>query len=276
MLATAHAGWVRILHWSGSLSLLALAFSGFVILMAHPRLYWGDAGNDLTPALIELPMSRNYQHGGWETPEYFGNRGGSNGARDATAAANVVTAGRTYDIFNQNGWGRSLHFLAGWGLVLSGLLYLGLGIARAHLRRHILPTADERRLAAIVRDLREHLGFRFRTASGGPSYGTLQKIAYSLVIFLAAPLMVITGLAMSPAITAAVPALVAVFGGFQSARTIHFLAFVALVLFVVGHLLMVIATGFTVQMRGMVLGRPTPTTATIASGATGAQPKGVR
>ena len=66
-----HARWVRATHWIGAASVLALAFSGFVILMAHPRLYWGDVGNDLTPALLELPISRNHRHGGWTTPTPF-------------------------------------------------------------------------------------------------------------------------------------------------------------------------------------------------------------
>ena len=126
----AHARWVRILHWTGATSVVALVFSGFVILMAHPRLYWGNVGNDLTPALLELPISRNYQHGGWETPEPF---------VSAAGPMKAVSAGRTFEIFNQNGWGRSLHFLAGWGLVISGLCYLTIGIGRSHFRRHILP-----------------------------------------------------------------------------------------------------------------------------------------
>src|SRR6478672_13689348 len=86
----AHAGWVRLCHWLLAASVLALGVSGFVVLMAHPRLYWGEAGNDLTPALLELPISRNFRHGGWDGES------------------------RTYNIFNKNGWGRSLHFLAAW------------------------------------------------------------------------------------------------------------------------------------------------------------------
>ena len=100
---TTHAGWVRIAHWIVTLSVAALAVTGVEILMVHPRLYWGNVGNDLTTPLIELPISRNYKHGGWTTPEAF-----------AGVAGAPVTASRTYDIFNQNGWGRSLHFLAGW------------------------------------------------------------------------------------------------------------------------------------------------------------------
>src|SRR5678809_672142 len=86
-----HKGWVKITHWIVTLSFLALAFSGFVILMCHPRLYWGEVGNDLTPALFELPISRNYQHGGWENSQPFFN-----------SASSPVSASRTYDIFNQN------------------------------------------------------------------------------------------------------------------------------------------------------------------------------
>src|SRR5512143_3912170 len=101
-----HARWVRTLHWMVAASVLTLAFSGFVILMAHPRLYWGDAGNDLTPALVELPISRNFRHGGWA---------------DRTSISDndpgIISASRTFDTFNQNGWGRSLHFFSAWSLV---------------------------------------------------------------------------------------------------------------------------------------------------------------
>src|SRR5215831_826262 len=96
-----HARWVRFSHWILAASVLTLAFSGFEILMVHPRLYWGRAGNDLTPALFELPISRNYMHGGWKPPVVF-----------SPGAHPIVSAARTYDIFNQNSWGRSLHFLA--------------------------------------------------------------------------------------------------------------------------------------------------------------------
>src|SRR4051794_21002859 len=106
MATSRHSWWVRVPHWIVTASFLTLAVTGVVILMAHPRLYWGPAGNDLTPPLIELPLGRNFRHGGWTAPlTRFG------------GAAGPVSAVRTYDIFNQNGWGRSLHFLAGWFLV---------------------------------------------------------------------------------------------------------------------------------------------------------------
>jgi thiosulfate reductase cytochrome b subunit len=239
-----HARWVRISHWIVAASLVTLATTGFVILMAHPRLYWGDAGNDLTPALLELPISRNYQHGGWEQRAPF--------FKDSSSP---ISANRTYDIFNQNGWARSLHFLAAWLLVIPGVVYLLLGISTGHFRFHIWPRAGDLTPRLVWQDAVDHLHLRIPPVTGGPQYGLLQKITYSAVVFVALPLSVMTGLTMSPAITAAFPFLLRVFGGFQSARTLHFLTFAALVLFVIAHIVMVVLSGFRRQMRAMTLGR---------------------
>src|SRR5262249_16808394 len=141
-----HARWVRVSHAIVSVSVLTLAFTGFVILMAHPRLYWGYAGNDLTPALLELPISRNYRHGGFDKATAFFQNG-----------AGPITANRTYDIFNQNGWGRSLHFLAAWALVLPGVIYVLMGIVDGHFRSHIWPRANELKLRGVWRDFVGHL-----------------------------------------------------------------------------------------------------------------------
>lgn len=240
---TRHARWVRIFHWIATLSFFLLVVSGFEILMVHPRLYWGDAGNDLTPALVELPISRNYKHGGWDKPSPFFESG-----------PRLVSASRTYDIFNKNGWGRSLHFLAAWCLVLPGLLYLLKGVFAGHFRWHVWPGAKELSPRNVWRDVVDHLHLRIPPASGGPRYGVLQKIAYSWTVFVALPLMAVSGLAMAPAVTAAFPLLLRLFGGFQSARTIHFFAFVALVMFVFVHVVMVARSGFRRQMRSMTLG----------------------
>ena len=237
-----HTGWVRTTHWVVAAGVITLAVSGFVILMAHPRLYWGKAGNDLTPALIELPVSRNYRHGGWETQTVFYSRSGS-----------PLSAVRTYDIFNQNGWARSLHFLAAWFLVITGLAYVVAGFASGHFRRDLLPRAAELRPRLVWRDLRGHLHMQIRT-SGGPPYGLLQKFSYCAVVFVALPLMVWTGLAQSPTIGAAYPILPDLFGGTQSARTVHFLVFAVLVLFLLVHVWMVVMSGFGRQMRAMTLG----------------------
>lgn len=238
-----HTRWVRISHWLLTVSLLTLAVTGYIILMAHPRLYWGETGNDLTPALLELPISRNHRHGGWaDTTPFF------------DSAESPSSASRTFEIFNQNGWGRSLHFLAAWALVVPGAVYLWLGWFGGHFRAHLVPKRRELAPPRLGQDILEHLRFRIRSATGGPQYGVLQKCAYTLVVFVAAPLMVLTGLTMSPAVTAALPFLLVLFGGYQSARTLHFFAFAALVLFVIGHVVMVSRSGFKRQIRAMTLG----------------------
>src|SRR4029077_18307233 len=121
-----------VTHWIIAASVLTLAVSGFTILMAHPRLFWCAVVNDVTLALLELPISRNYRHGGWKvgTPSF----------PEGGPAASVI---RTYDILNENSWARSLHFLAAWFLVLTGLTYLAAGISSGHLRRDLLPRHGE-------------------------------------------------------------------------------------------------------------------------------------
>jgi thiosulfate reductase cytochrome b subunit len=237
---------VRITHWIVAASVLTLAVSGFTILMAHPRLYWGAVGNDLTPALIELPISRNYRHGGWELSTASFPDGGP--------AASVI---RTYDILNENSWARSLHFLAAWFLVVTGLIYLVAGMFSGHLRHDLVPRRDELRAQLLRDDLAAHLRGHVPAAPGGPPYGLLQKSTYCAVVFLALPLMALTGWAMSPAMNAAYPFLSGMFGGTQSARTIHFCVFAALIVFVIIHLAMVSLSGFRRQMRAMTLGKPT-------------------
>lgn len=239
----AHARWVRLTHWVAAACVAALAFSGVEILMVHPRLYWGEAGNDLMPPILELPISRNHRHGGWTalTPIV-----------DGPGAA--VSAGRTFEIFNQNGWGRSLHFLAAWVLVAAGVTYVLAGVAAGHFRRHFAGGREPLSIAALWRDLREHLRGAVPVPTGGPDYGPLQRASYAGVVFLVAPLLVLTGLTMSPAVAAAAPALLDVFGGHQSARTLHFAAFAGLMLFVVAHLVMVIRSGLGRQVRAMTVG----------------------
>jgi thiosulfate reductase cytochrome b subunit len=241
--AIRHKRWVRVSHWVITLSFFLLAFSGFEILMVHPRLYWGETGNDLTPALFELPISRNYEHGGWAKSKPFYNQPGS-----------PVSASRTYEIYNKNGWGRSLHFLSAWILVLTGFVYLLTGIFTSHFRNSLWPKTREFRVRLFWDDFIKH----FRTLppdADNQQYGLLQKYTYMSVIFLLLPLIAMTGLTMSPAITAGYPFLLKMFAGAQSARTIHFFASIALVLFLIVHVVMVIRSGFKKQMRGMTMGK---------------------
>jgi len=239
-----HKRWVKSTHWIITVSFLVLVFTGVEILMVHPRLYWGETGNDLTPALLELPISRNYQHGGWENTIQFSDQTGG-----------PVSASRTYDIFNQNDWGRSLHFLAGWFLVLTGVVYLFIGIFSGHIRKYLWPQIKELSPTLVWRDIINHLRMRIAPATVGPHYGLLQKFSYIVVIFILMPVIVMTGMTMSPAITASYPFLLKIFFGAQSARTIHFFTALALVLFLIVHIIMVVKTGFRQHIRAMTIGK---------------------
>ena len=233
-----HALWVRLCHWLIAATVIVLAVSGVVILMAHPRLYWGNAGNDLMPAWLELPLGRNYRHGGWGPALAFAD------------APGAISRARTYDIFNQNGWARSLHFLTAWLFAAALGLYLALGLASGHLGRDLIPgrrdlTPDE---------LGAHLRWPPPRAPAGPPYNGLQKLAYVAVAAIGLPLMILSGLGMSPVVAAGWPWIQALFGGSQTARSIHFLVLCALTLFLVVHLAMVVLTGFGRQMRAMTWG----------------------
>lgn len=223
-----HAALVRITHWLTTLSFFALLVTGVEILISHPRFYWGETGNVLMPALFELPIP---------------------------ASRASVKTGYGYVLPDQNGWSRSLHFQAAWVVVLTGLLYALSGLRTGHFRKDLLPGKADRSWHALSSAIANHLHLRRPSEAEDWSYNVLQRLAYLLVIFVLFPLMIWTGLAMSPAFTAAVPATVDVFGGQQSARTIHFFCTIFLVLFAVVHVLMVCLSGFRNRMRAMITGR---------------------
>lgn len=236
-----HSSWVRICHWLVAASYLTLAISGFLILMVHPRLYLGEVGNDLTPALLTLPISSNHRPRELQSAVVF-----------AELPGRPITAERNFPIFNQNSWARSLHFLAAWVFVLVGIIYFTIGIATGHIVRDLLPRIRELAPSAVWQDLKNHLRTDFASSH---SYNLTQKLAYASVLFIVFPVMIASGLTMSPAMTNAFPLLLDVFGGYQSARTVHFFGFAALILFFIVHLAMVIATGFRRQLRAMTWGK---------------------
>src|SRR5215831_11798559 len=221
-----HSALVRITHWLTTVCVLALLLSGIEILISHPRFYWGESGNVNTPSLFDLPIP---------------------------ASDYRVNTGYGFVLPDQNGWSRSLHFQTAWLLLFTGALYTSAGLLNRHFKKNLLPALPDLRPRTFAIVVLEHLKFR-RPAERG-SYNVLQRVTYLVVLFLLFPLMVWTGLAMSPALTAAWPAIVTVFGGQQSARTIHFFVAIALVLFVLVHLAMVIRAGFKDRTRTMITGR---------------------
>src|SRR5262249_33861185 len=139
--------------------------------------------------------------------------------------------------------GRRWHFFFAWLLVLNSLLYLLISLIGGHVRRDLLPGRTEIAPKHLARDIWDHLRLRFPTGEAARHYNVLQKLAYFGMIFVVAPLILVTGLTMSPAVDARFPWLVALFGGRQSARTIHFACAMAVVAFIAVHLLMVLLAG---------------------------------
>jgi thiosulfate reductase cytochrome b subunit len=178
-----HSALVRITHWLTAGSFVALVVSGVAILLAHPRLYWGETGALGAPSLVDLPLP-------------------------------MILTG-------QSGWGRYLHFLAAWICVVTALAYVPQSARAGHFAK----------------------------------YSPAQRTAYRIVVFALFPLMIWTGLAMSPAITSVFPLLVTVLGGQQSARTIHFVTANLLLAFAIGHVISVSAAGFGKHVGAMIVGR---------------------
>jgi thiosulfate reductase cytochrome b subunit len=223
-----HTAVVRVTHWITTLCFFALLVSGIEIVISHPRFYWGEAGNVLTPSLFALPIP---------------------------ASRSSVPTGYGFVLPDQNGWSRYLHFQAAWVLVLTGLLYVVFGLFTRHVRKNLLPRPADLSPRALRTVMANHLRFKRPDEAEAWSYNALQRLTYVFVIFVLFPLVIWTGLAMSPAIASAFPPAVTVFGGQQSARTIHFLVSVFLLLFLVVHILMVCLAGFRNRMRAMITGR---------------------
>jgi thiosulfate reductase cytochrome b subunit len=219
---------VRVTHWITTLGFLALLVSGVEILISHPRFYWGETGNVLTPALFQFPIP---------------------------ASRSTVLTGYGYVLPDQNGWSRYLHFQSAWVVVLTGLLYVVFGLFQGHFRQNLLPARADLSWRGLSIVIARHLRLRPASEEDAWSYNVLQRLTYLLVIFVLFPLVIWTGLAMSPAIAAAFPAAVVILGGQQSARTLHFFVSVLLVLFLLVHVVMVSLSGFRKRTRWMISGR---------------------
>jgi thiosulfate reductase cytochrome b subunit len=220
-----HTLLVRVTHWITVISFVALLVTGVEILISHPRFYWGEVGNSLMPPLFQIPIP---------------------------SSRSTVPTGYRYVLPDQNGWSRYLHFEAAWALALTGLVYVGCGLWTRHFRKNLFPAPEDRTWRAFRSVIANHL--RLARLSDSPTYNVLQRVTYLLVIFVLFPLVIWTGLAMSPGLNAAFPWIVDFLGGRQSARTLHFFVSISLVLFLFVHVAMVFLMGFRGRMREMITG----------------------
>jgi len=253
-----HALLVRITHWVNVLCLLVLLLSGLQIFNAHSTLYFGSKSD---PSRAVLSMRAVRRDDGsymglttigdttFDTTGILGLSRGPSGELESRGFPDWITLPTYRDLAT----GRRWHFFFAWAFVLNLLAYLVYAILSGHVRRDLAPTGGE--LRHIGRSAWEHIRFHFPKGEEAKRYNVLQKLAYLAVIFGLLPLVILTGLTMSPALDAVFPVLLDVFGGRQSARTIHFLCAFAIVLFVLVHVFMVLVSGLWNNLRSMITGR---------------------
>jgi len=222
VLVRRHAGIVRITHWINAMCIGVLLPSGLQIFNAWPSLYWGQHGADGDPALFSIA---------------------------------AFPAWLTLPAFQDLAAGRRWHFFFAWVFVINGIVYLAHGLSSGHLRRDLVPRGTELAPRRLWREIADHARLRFPKGEEARRYNVLQKLSYAGVVLLLLPLMVLTGLTMSPGMNAVAPCLADLFGGRQSARTLHFITAALVILFVLVHLAMVLLSGVWNNLRSMITGR---------------------
>jgi thiosulfate reductase cytochrome b subunit len=248
------SGWTRLTHWIWATSLFFLLLSGLQIFNAHPTLYLGDqSGFGFDNEVLAI--------GGENTPDgpvgyvrVLGTRFDTSGVFGVSGSAERPVgrgfpAWATIPSGQDLATGRVVHFFFAWVLSATLLVWLVTGLVNGHISRDLAPRLDD--LRRLPRDMVDHLKLRFHHTG---SYNTLQKLAYAGVLFLLFPLMIATGLAMSPSMNAAIPFLADMLGGRQTARTIHFVVMLLLVGFFLVHMLMILAAGPINELRSIVTG----------------------
>jgi Ni/Fe-hydrogenase b-type cytochrome subunit len=244
----------RLTHWVNALALLILLMSGLQIFNAYPHLHWGSKAEPDEPffsiyATNEDGEIRGYtQFYGWrvETTGFFGVQSTEMGPFPRAFPSWLTIPGYFW-----LAGGRRWHFFFAWVLVLNGLLYVFYNLLSGHLRKFLLTPKDIPKLFPMIL---YYLRIRRESPQEG-NYNPLQKMAYTGVFFVLTPLIIVSGLAMSPQMDVAFNWLPAIFGGRQSARSFHFLSTWLFVFFTFGHIFMVLTTGFINNMRSIITGR---------------------
>jgi thiosulfate reductase cytochrome b subunit len=230
-----HSPIVRVTHWLNALCVFALLISGLGITQLYTPLHWGDAGQEWGDVGQEINGNSGDPYPVIATVPEISSR---------PATTYLRTAMRVRD-----------HIAFAWLFLFNGLVYLGAGILTGRFQGILRPSLSELSWSKLGRELRNHVRLRFPQGDAARSYNLLQKYAYLFVIFGALPLQLLTGLALLPWMDGAAPWLKDLFGGRQSARTIHFFCALSVLAFVVVHVAMVVLSGFRNNMRSMITGR---------------------
>jgi thiosulfate reductase cytochrome b subunit len=254
-----HGVIVRLTHWINVLAISLLIMSGAQIFNAHPRLYWGQYGADADRPVLEM-AAQSGPRGLVGTTRIGGLKLNTTGVLGVSFAhGHPVVQGfpgwLTVPSWRDLATGRRWHFFFAWVFVINGLIYLLSGLVSGHFRRDLAPTGEQLRPQSILRSIWDHIRLKHPTGEEAKRYNVLQKLTYLIVVFVLLPLMVGTGLTMSPGMDAVLPGLLTLFGGRQSARTIHFISANLIVLFVLVHVVEVFLAGVWNEIRSMITGR---------------------
>jgi len=250
---------VRLMHWINVVALTILLLSGLNIFSGHPALYWGKSSYTGRGPILAILAREDANGDAVGVTRFFGHDFVTTGVLGASAGEDGdlvprvfpswLTIPSWYDLAMARHW----HFFFAWVFVLNGLCYVAYAVATRHLARDLAPTtADWRSIGSSVID---HLRFRHPTGDAAKRYNVLQKLAYLAVIFVLLPLAILMGWALSPRLDTLFAGWVDLFGGRQSARTIHFIVAWLLVAFVLIHVFEVMVSGFWNQVRSMITGR---------------------
>lgn len=244
------SAWTRATHWLWAVSVFFLLVSGLQIFNAHPALYIGkESGFEYDNAVLVL-AAEEAASGLRGTTTIFGHSFDTTGVLGASGGVpRGFPAWATLPSYQDLATGRVVHFFAAWVLVATLATWAAASVVNGHLRRDLVPTGAD--IRDLPRDVATHLSGRFHH---GRRYGVLQKLTYGAVLFGLFPLIVLSGLGMSPSMNAAWPWILEVFGGRQTARTVHFITMTLFVGFFVVHIAMVLAAGPLNELRSIVTG----------------------
>jgi len=250
-----HSLSTRLWHWLNVVTLAVMLMSGLMIFNAHPRLYWGEYGANADPAWFAIGSTENtgFVEAGplrVETTGVLGRWTDQDAQVQRRAFPHWITIPSRYNLADARLW----HLAFAWVLGVSLLVFMVVSLRNRHFKRDLTISRDEIRLSHLWQDLKAHARLRFPTGAAALRYNILQKLAYASVLFGLLPLIIFTGLTMSPAMDSGWGWLLDIFGGRQSARSLHFIAMVALVGFFFVHIAMVVLAGPINQMRSMISG----------------------
>jgi thiosulfate reductase cytochrome b subunit len=249
---------VRIMHWVNAVCLFILLLSGLQIFNAHPALYWGKESYS-APPILEITQKRSADGKPTGVTRVFGREFDTSGVlglsknESGRLEPRAFPAWATIPDARWLAMGRRWHLFFAWLFVINGVSFVLYSLLSRHLARDLSPTRQE--LRGIGNSIIDHVRFRYPTGAAARRYNVLQKLAYLIVIFGLGPLIVLMGLALSPWLNSLFTGWVDLFGGRQSARTLHFLAALALLAFFLIHVFQVAVTGFWNNLRSMLTGR---------------------